>query len=193
MDIVVNNLTKSFGELLVLNNFSAVFEEGKITSIMAPSGTGKTTLLKILIGLIPCDSGTVTGLDGLSLGAVFQEDRLCENLSLVSNIKLVNRELDSAVILSAANEIGLEGCEAKPVRELSGGMKRRVSLLRALLSKAEVLFLDEPFTGLDEQTKYSVIDFTKKYCAKRTVFYITHSLKEAEYFSDKILSVDSFV
>lgn len=154
--------------------------------MMAPSGAGKTTLLRILAGLEKADSGQIEGLEGLRISMVFQEDRLCENLSASANIRLVrgkkrwgrDKKLE-AKISKAMAAVGLGGCEDQPVREFSGGMRQRTALLRALYSEWDVLFLDEPFKGLDEETKELVIEYTKKQCFGKTVIFVTHDRSEA--------------
>lgn len=156
--------------------------------MMAPSGAGKTTLLRILagLGLEKVDSGQIEGLEGLRISMVFQEDRLCENLSASANIRLVrgkkpwgrDKKLE-AKISKAMAAVGLGGCEDQPVREFSGGMRQRTALLRALYSEWDVLFLDEPFKGLDEETKELVIEYTKKQCFGKTVIFVTHDRSEA--------------
>ena len=178
--ICLQGLEKSYGGRTVLHQLSAVFPAGAVTCITAPSGGGKTTLLRILMGLESADSGTITGLDDLKQSAVFQEDRLCEHLTPVSNIRLVRPALSSASVLDAMQAVGLSGCEKQPVRELSGGMRRRVAILRALLADYDILFLDEPFKGLDHDTREKVISFTRARCAGRTVLLVTHDRSEAE-------------
>ena len=147
--IVLDKISKSFHGKDVLKNFSAVFPMGKTTCIMAPSGAGKTTLLHILMGLERQDSGQIHGLHTLRKSAVFQEDRLCDALTPVSNIRLVTPSLDEEQVLSAMQAVGLRGCEKQPCRELSGGMRRRVALLRALMANYDILFLDAAFKELD--------------------------------------------
>ena len=147
---------------------------------MAPSGGGKTTLLRILMGLEAADSGTVEGLAGLRQSAVFQEDRLCQTLSAVSNIRLVNPSLSLSEAEAALSAVGLAGCGNQRVAEFSGGMRRRVAILRALLAQWNVLFLDEPFKGLDTGTKNLVLADTRRRCAGRTVLLVTHDPGEAE-------------
>lgn len=90
--IIISHLSKFYGENKVFSDFSAVFERGKTTCIMAPSGAGKTTLLRILTGLETADAGRIEGMDGLKKSMVFQEDRLCENLSVSANIRLVRQK-----------------------------------------------------------------------------------------------------
>ena len=154
--IAVHKLCKAFGGKTVLQDFSCELEEGRVTALMAPSGAGKTTLLRILLGLETADSGEITGLSGKRLAAVFQEDRLLDFMTPVDNIRLPEPKLERAVILREMAAMGLTGCENQPVRELSGGMRRRVAILRALLCGADVIALDEPFKGLDEATRARV-------------------------------------
>ena len=133
-DIVIRGLCKAFDGKQVLRDFSAALPAGQVTGLMAPSGAGKTTLLRILMGLETPDRGTITGLEGLRLSAVFQEDRLCENLDPVSNLRLVTPTLSRAAAEEALKAVGLTDCLHQPTRELSGGMRRRVAILRALLA-----------------------------------------------------------
>lgn len=195
MNIQIENLDKAYGENQVLKNFSAVISEGEITCIMAPSGRGKTTLLNILLGLESYDKGQIRGLENRKKSAVFQEDRLCENLSSRANIRMVQeRKVSKSRNFSRKLEEGLEAMELKewgdrPVRELSGGMKRRIAILRALLADWEILFMDEPFKGLDRKTKERVINYVKKICRGKTVIFVTHDPEEAEEMGAAILAL----
>ena len=177
-DIVIQNLCKAYGPKQVLRDFSCTLPAGKVTGLMAPSGAGKTTLLRILMGFEAADSGSIHGLDDLRLSAVFQEDRLCENLTSISNLRLVAPALTVADAAAALQGVDLADCLAQPVRELSGGMRRRVAILRALLADYDLLFLDEPFKGLDEETKAHVMADTRRRCAGRTVLLVTHDADE---------------
>lgn len=187
--IAVHKLCKAFGGKTVLQDFSCELEEGRVTALMAPSGAGKTTLLRILLGLETADSGEITGLSGKRLAAVFQEDRLLDFMTPVDNIRLPEPKLERAVILREMAAMGLTGCESQPVRELSGGMRRRVAILRALLCGAGVIALDEPFKGLDEATRARVIDETKRLCRGKTVLMVTHEAAEAERMGAKIVGL----
>lgn len=132
------------------------------------------------MGLETPDRGTITGLQGLRLSAVFQEDRLCENLNPVSNLRLVTPTLSQSAAEGALTAVGLTDCLHQPVRELSGGMRRRVAILRALLAEYDLLFLDEPFKGLDRETKEVVMADTRRRCDGRTVLFVTHDPTELE-------------
>mgnify|MGYP004719495597 FL=1 len=187
--IAIDKLCKAFGGKTVLQDFSCELEEGRVTALMAPSGAGKTSLLRILLGLETADSGEITGLSGKRLAAVFQEDRLLDFMTPVDNIRLPEPKLERAVILREMAAMGLTGCESQPVRELSGGMRRRVAILRALLCGADVIALGEPFKGLDEATRARVSDETRRLCRGKTVLLVTHEAAEAERMGAKIVGL----
>ena len=189
-DIRVKNLSKAFGDKQVLKGFNAVFPLEHTTCLMAPSGFGKTTLLRIIMGLETADSGEIDGMDNCSISAVFQEDRLCENLSAEANIRLVNKQLKKEKVQEGLEKCGLTESAKQPVREFSGGMKRRVALLRALLAEYDFLILDEPFKGLDEVTKQQMIEYTIGQSKGKTVLLVTHDEMEAQKMDAKILRMD---
>lgn len=179
-DIVMHRLCKSFGEKSVLRDVSGTLAANRITGLMAPSGAGKTTLLRILMGLEQADSGWIDGLDGLRLSAVFQEDRLCDQLDGVSNLRLVTPSLSRAEARNALEAVGLADCIGQPTRELSGGQRRRVAILRGLLADYDLLILDEPFKGLDRETKQLVIEDTRRRCTGKTALLVTHDPTELD-------------
>lgn len=180
------DISKAYGENKVLTNFSFDFPEGKTTAVMGASGCGKTTLLGILMGTLSADSGRVERAEKCKISALFQEDRLCENLTASANIRLaVGKRLSRTQAAAELSAVGLSGSENKPVRELSGGMKRRVALVRALLAEYDVLFLDEPFKGLDSATRRQVMEYTKTKTAGKTVVLVTHDETESEALADE--------
>lgn len=187
--IKLKHVSKAFEGKQIFDDFSETFPEGEIIGIMAPSGYGKTTLLRMLMGLIPPDEGQILGIEGKKMSAVFQEDRLCENLSASANIRLVNPKLSQDETEKAMNAVGLEDCVHQPVRELSGGMRRRVAILRALLCEYDILYLDEPFKGLDQETKELVMEDTKRRCQGKTVFLVTHDATEIDAMGAKLYQV----
>ena len=180
MDIKVDHVSKAYGEQQILRDLCCVFPEGKTTCIRGRSGCGKTTLIRLLLGLDIPDKGKIEVISDRKISAVFQEDRLCENLSAASNIRLVctetitDRELEEAYKAVALTEIW-----QKPVRELSGGMRRRVSILRALLAESDCVIMDEPLRGLDEKTRAKTIDYILKKTEGKTLIFVTHEEKEA--------------
>lgn len=179
MEIAVKHLCKSFGGRTVLRDLTFTAGPG-ITAVMAPSGTGKTTLLRILLGLERPDSGTVEGLAGKRLTAVFQEDRLLEHLSAEGNLRFVlGRVYDPAAARALLDRLGLPDTGAQPVREFSGGMKRRLALARALLAPSDALALDEPFTGLDGDSRLRCLAAVERLAAGRVLLLASHSADDA--------------
>lgn len=175
MELKVERLYKSYGGQTVLSGVSLAVGPG-ITCLMAPSGAGKTTLVRILLGLEPPDSGRV--FVPKRLAAVFQEDRLLPQLSARGNLRFVlGRELDGAEALLA--QLGLAEEGDKPVREFSGGMRRRLALARALLSPSDALVLDEPFAGLDEDNRRRCMDCILRYAKGKPVLLVTHDEGDA--------------
>lgn len=181
--MTVLNLCKSYGEKAVLNNFSAHFDAGEISALMGPSGCGKTTLFRILLGIEKADAGEIRH-DGAKTVAVFQEDRLSEPLSAIKNVCLGRRDATPDEAKALLSALGLAEDAEKPVKELSGGMRRRVSIARALIADADTVLLDEPFSALDEDTKASVMRFTRKALEGKTVVLITHDIEEARAFAE---------
>ncbi|NLY54311.1 MAG: ABC transporter ATP-binding protein [Firmicutes bacterium] len=187
MDIIVSNLSKSFGSKRVLDRFNATFPARSVTCLMGPSGCGKTTLLNILMGLMQADSGEIAGMPQLK-SAVFQEDRLCESFNAVANVRLVcDKGVNNEEIIRHLERVGLAGSWQQAVSELSGGMRRRVAIVRAMLAPSEILFLDEPFKGLDQDTKQMTMQYVKDNIKEKTVIMVTHSLEEAEAFADQLI------
>ena len=189
MDIIVDNVSKSYGEQVVLKQLTVRFPEEKISCIMGPSGCGKTTLMRILLGLEHADEGRVEGVPYGKISAVFQEDRLCENVSAIRNLKLVS-EKDEAELRREMEALRLGEAFGKPVRELSGGMKRRVAILRALLAPCDCIMMDEPLKGLDEETKIVTAGYIRKNAKEKTLIVITHDRQDLELLgADKLLTL----
>lgn len=190
MDIVISEISKSYGEKIVLDGFSTVIPKNKMTFIMGPSGCGKTTLINILMGLIQKDKGIVSGVPSHK-SAVFQEDRLCESFNAVSNVRLVcdNKVKNQEIILNL-EKIGLNDHMLKPVIELSGGMRRRVALVRAIMAGSDIIFMDEPFKGLDEKTKEKTMQYVADNIGNKTVLIVTHDIDEANFLGGKIIEME---
>lgn len=173
------DLCKGFDGRPVIEHFSARLEPGGAYCVMGPSGCGKTTLLHLLMGLLKPDAGKVVRDRELRFSAVFQEDRLLEQMNAVSNVALVSRA-PREQIEAVLEELGLERQSlGQPVSTFSGGMKRRVALCRALLAEYDVLFLDEPYKGLDEATRERAMAVTARFSKGKTVLLVTHDSKES--------------
>lgn len=171
----MEGLCKSYGDLRVLRHVSVRLEEGGIYCLMGPSGAGKTTLLRVLVGLESPDEGDVVGLGAGEASVMFQEDRLCEALTPVDNVALVMPPRASRrSIRELLEEILPADCMGRPALQLSGGMRRRVSLARAVAYPSRLIVLDEPFTGLDEVTKGVVVRFLLRHRRGRTLLVSTH-------------------
>lgn len=180
-ELVLDELCKSYGTNHVLRSLNLDLAAGSSTCLMAPSGSGKTTLFRVLLGLESADSGSIEGADAGDISMMFQEDRLCSTLTPIENVALV---LDGTAPRDAIRALLAEvlpaECLDQPVLELSGGMRRRVSLVRAMAYPAKLVVLDEPFTGLDVATRKRVIDFIVAHRAGRTLLVATHGEGDAE-------------
>ncbi|MGP1405726.1 ATP-binding cassette domain-containing protein [Filifactor alocis] len=186
MDITIHNLSKSYGTSSVLQNINFCFKEGEITFLQGSSGIGKTTLIRILMQLESSDTGTVTGLEDKTISAVFQDNLLCESVNVKQNLLLINPNLSYDTMTESLSKMQLHDCLNKKVSSLSGGMKRRVAILRALLYEFDVLIMDEPFKELDFATKKQVMDFVIECTGDKTVIIVTHDTSEYEYFVSQI-------
>ena len=184
--IEIKNLKKSYGELVVYEDFSVSFSDNQITTILGESGCGKTTLLNILAGLIPFASGEIQG-DYKPAAFIFQNDRLLPNLTVIQNLKFVLG--DEVDVLEDLKRAGLYDFRNSYIKDLSGGMMRRICILRAFLYPSKSLFMDEPFLNIDLKLKYSLMDmFLEFYGGKnKTTIFVTHNIDEAEYLSDRVI------
>lgn len=190
MPIEIIHLNKSFDGRSVLSDLCCRFPDGKITCILGPSGCGKTTLLNLILGLLKPDSGSIQGLPSKRIATVFQEDRLISHLSAISNVRIVlNHRFPESEILRALEAVGLGEAARQPVRELSGGMQRRVALVRALLADSPLVIMDEPFKGLDSETRTAVIHFTRRMLKGRTALIVTHDPAEAALLDAEIFEL----
>lgn len=158
---------------------------------MGESGIGKTTLIHLLLGLEKPDAGEIEGVPHGKMAAVFQENRLCENLSAAANVRLTaRRKLDESAIQEAFREVNLKEVYQRPVRELSGGMKRRVAIVRALLADADCVVMDEPFKGLDEETRKLTAEYVRRCLEGKTLIVVTHDAKDAGLLGADILNLN---
>ena len=177
-DIVLKNIKKSFEGKEVLRDFGAIFPEGSTSCIMGASGCGKTTLLNIILGLQKADGGEIDSL-AHRVAPLFQEDRLCEDFSALSNIRLTSRRgVTGEEIVAALAELGLGDELETPVREMSGGMKRRVAIARTMLAAGDLVVMDEPFRGLDDENRRRAAEFILKRLDGRTMIFVTHDSED---------------
>lgn len=184
MDIILENINKSYGEKEVLRGLNLIFKEGSTTFIMGKSGIGKTSLLKIILGLDREFNGKIRGVENKNISIVFQENRLCEELSIRTNIKIINDKVKDKEIKDGLKSLGMQISLNTKIKELSGGMKRRVAILRAILASFDMLILDEPFKGLDEENKEKTIEFIKENIKDKTTIIVTHDKSEIDFFKN---------
>ena len=198
--VEVRNVFKNYGDVEALQDLSLDFPRGELTTLLGPSGCGKTTLLKIIAGLLSATSGevtvngeTVTG-PGPDRAFVFQDFALLPWASVLRNVAFglelrgVAKSEREAIAEKFISDVGLAGFEKSYPHELSGGMRQRVGLARALAVDAEVLLMDEPFSAVDEQTRRKfqedLLNLVKN--ENKTFIFVTHSIEEAVYVSDQI-------
>ena len=175
----MENVSKRFGEKRVLSNLSFAFPERAVTAITGPSGVGKTTLANLILGLMEPDEGRILGVSGAQMAAVFQEDRLFEHLNAIENIRLaLRRSIKAEEIQRNLTLVGLDPRDRQRVSKYSGGMRRRLAIVRAVLAEPGILVLDEPFKGLDAQTREKCCAYILKNCAVATIVLITHDPEE---------------
>ncbi len=191
MSIVIENLSVRYSNNSILENFTAQFAKGKVSVILGRSGCGKTTLLNCMAGIVPY-SGSVSGVDSISY--VFQQPRLIDNISVYDNLQLTTRHviLERATrhdaIVSALTIANMSDKCNRLCATLSGGEKQRVSIVRACMSNAPVLLLDEPMQGLDIVAKQRLTDMIIQLIggSERSVVYVTHDLHECLAIADDI-------
>lgn len=188
--IECKNLTLHFDDKLVLSNLSLNMPESGVVCFTGPSGCGKTTLLRVLAGLQKPENGTVTGLEGKRCGVLFQENRLLEHLTVEQNTGLVLSDSQTELPMEILKRLQMEE-EAKTYpSELSGGMRRRVAIGRALAYDGDVLMMDEPFQGIDLKLKrIAMLEILKQY-ENRLVIMITHDRSEAAWMADEVYLMD---
>ena len=197
----ISRLGKSFGELQALHDINLAIERGEFIAVVGPSGCGKTTFLRIVAGLEPASSGEVE-LDGRPVtrpggdrGFVFQTDNLLPWRTVFANA-IIGREVAGQVgpaerrrTLELLKLVGLEGFENYHPRQLSGGMRQRVNLARALAIDPQVLLMDEPFSSLDAQTREIMQTELMRIweAGRKTVLFVTHQIDEAVFLADRVL------
>ena len=204
--IIARSLTKTYGDLTALDSFDLEVEQGSIFGLLGPNGAGKTTLIRILTTLMRQSRGEafIEGLDTRSagrdircmIGVVSQENSLDryltarENLELHARLHGMEKRLYKRRIDDLLELMGLSGRQKDFPDTFSGGMQRRLVVARALVHQPRILFLDEPTTGLDPQSRRAVWDYVRSLAGSMTIFLTTHYLEEAEQLCDKIAIMD---
>ncbi len=200
MDILkVKNLKKIYhtkdSEILAVENFSLNLKQGEFVAIVGPSGCGKSTILGILCGLDKPSSGTIEIDKNLKFGYMLQGDNLFDWRNIYKNC-LLGLELENKLTKENINYVnklldtyGLKDFKKAYPNNLSGGMRQRVSLIRTLATKPDILFLDEPFSALDYQTRLAVSDDVYKIIKKekKSAIMVTHDLSEAISMADRVI------
>mgnify|MGYP002573507062 FL=1 len=178
------HVSKAFASLSVLQDFSFSFEAGNSYCLMGPSGCGKSTLLRLACGLLQPDSGYITGTEN-HFSYVFQENRLLPWYTARQNIELVCRRRSADYWLDA---VGLKAFADALPETLSGGMRRRIALARALAADGHIYLFDEPFTGLDTERREEIIALIHQYTTEHLCLYTSHDPLEAEKVADQVLN-----
>lgn len=174
--IKLENVSLSFDEKTVLDNFSFTFPDKGVVLITGVSGSGKSSLAKIILGIIKSDSGNVE-VEAEKFSVVFQEDRLIPSLTALQNVELVSNKIEAS---NRLEQVKLSDSLSKYPYELSGGMQRRVAIARALAFGGDVLLLDEAFTGIDDDLAREIINNICEEYKDRLIIAITH---RSELFS----------
>ena len=174
--IVFRKVSKFYDGKPVLKDVDWQIKDGDRWLVSGISGIGKTTLLRLLMGLEAPDGGRVSGISGLRFAPVFQEDRLVEHWNATANVALVCP--DAARAQETLTGLLPQKSLRQPVRTLSGGMRRRVALARALASESDILVLDEPFTGLDPAAAGRAAQVIESYRDGRTVVAVSHGMED---------------
>ena len=186
--IEIKNLSIAFDGEPVIKGLSYGIQDGAKVAIIGASGSGKTSLVRALLGLIQPIAGEIVGVPKYR-GVVFQEDRLIEDWSAYKNVELVcDLESDVYAIVDQLTALGIEEPMHKRVREYSGGMRRRVALVRALINSPDLIILDEPFKGLDEQTRARAAEYVLQHKKSATLIIVTHDMDEL-----KLLGVEDVI
>lgn len=191
MEIKTIHLTKSYGCEKVIEDWNFTFEKGRRYALMGSSGLGKTVFLRLLMGLEQPDEGQVVfGGEAPVFSAVFQEDRLCEAYSAIGNLMAVKERLYEKTAEAVRNELMQllpEEQLTKKTGLMSGGMRRRVAIVRAMAAASEIVLLDEPFTGLDGENKARAARYILSRQRGRTLIVVTHDKAEAALLDCTIL------
>jgi len=185
--IKLESISFSYGKKQVLTDFSLNINKGDIICLSGESGCGKTTVLRLILGLEKPIKGDIIKSDTIKPSVVFQENRLIPFKTVLENITVFGVDNDTA--LYHLNALGIGKCAEMYPDKLSGGMQRRLAIARALSVDYDYLILDEPFTGLDNENIISACEHIIKSVKGRPIIMVTHSKEEAELFNAKIINI----
>ncbi|MFA6128461.1 MAG: ABC transporter ATP-binding protein [Bacteroidales bacterium] len=194
MSLRLENISKSYGDRPVLDQFTLAFKSGSITCLFGPSGCGKTAILNLIGGISTPDAGIVSGFGEQKISCIFQENRLLPWKTVLGNVLFplldkfpIDQAMDSA--RKFIKLVGLEKEEAYYPRQLSGGMKQRVSIARAFAFPGNLILMDEAFQSLDNTLKYNILDSFLEIWKEdlRTVIFVTHDIDEAIKLGQEII------
>ena len=194
--VIVADLSKEFDNKYVFKNMNFVLEDNEIIAIIGPSGCGKSTLLRMISGLETIEKGKVetANIEKNSIGYIFQKPVLYPHLNVEGNIALgisekLSRRQRKVLIETELRTVGLEGFLARKIDSLSGGEAQRITVVRALLNKPNLLLLDEPFSALDIPTRRKIAKDTRLILKSKNIpaIHVTHDPEEAQIIADRVL------
>ena len=194
--VIVAELSKEFDNKYVFKNMNFVLEDNEIIAIIGPSGCGKSTLLRMISGLETIEKGKVetANIEKNSIGYIFQKPVLYPHLNVEGNIALgisekLSRRQRKVLIETELRTVGLEGFLARQIDSLSGGEAQRITVVRALLNKPNLLLLDEPFSALDIPTRRKIAKDTRLILKSKNIpaIHVTHDPEEAQIIADRVL------
>ena len=188
--ICLHNISKRYGRNIIFDKFNYCFQKGQIHLIKGKSGTGKTTLLRMMLGLESFE-GSISGMENAKLGVVFQENRLIDSLTIYDNVRLVASEkVDKNRLAKELEEVGLKVDIFQKVSTLSGGMKRRVTIVRGLFEEADIYILDEPFKEIDRENDEKLRAYFEKKVSGKTTFITGHDSVTLTRYKTHVLDLD---
>ena len=182
--VELKGVSKKFDTIL-FEDFNIIFEKGKTTVLLGNSGCGKTALINILLGFLKPDKGYADLGGAERVSVVFQENRLINSINVLNNLLCVNN--DDKLCKEVLEKLNLKDSLLKYPEELSGGMKRRVALARAIVYGGDLFIMDEPFNGIDIILKERLMPMVKSVLHGKTAVLITHEIQEAVNMGDNIV------